>query len=90
MMLSLLEVLHQLPAPQGGEGWGSWVSHGQRQARWAAAAPRCLAPSVQKDIALRSAVFPTAITLCINERLPLLYTLSRRTTAQGHLTANTP
>lgn len=66
---------------------GCWLSHELRQARWATTVFECCAPSMPKK-QLHSGMLPTAITRCINERFPLLDTASRRTTAQGHLTAN--
>lgn len=82
MMFSLLEVLHQLPVPQGSKGC---LSH--RQTHWVK----------KKSIGVLSAqsarlphfiVLPTASTHCFNEWFLLLYIKTHRKTAEEHLMAN--
>lgn len=79
MMLSLLEVLHQLPAPRGDYHTNYGRPAGPQQC-WSAVCPAC------KRGFSTPPVLPTAIIHCINEKVRLLYTESHRTTAQEHVT----
>lgn len=76
MMLSLLEVLHQLPTPQGGGGYHkNYGGPAGPQQCWSTVCPACKRGSST----LRCS--PTAIIRCINEWVLLLDTESHRATA---------
>lgn len=74
MMLSLLEVVHQLPAPRGDYQKNCGRPAGPRRC-WSAMCPSCAVSYSTLPCS------PTAIIHCINEGVLLLDTESHRTTA---------